>query len=187
MTDLLMVLLSLAGLAFVCIFCFWLYEEYRVERFRHKLFVLRDELFDSASTGKLQFDDQAYELLRTSLNGFIRYAHTLSLLQFIFLLISPNTKELKQKIKRNDFADALLQSTQQYSKEQRAIVNKVLEKMHRLIVIHIAASPMALVLIVPVCALLLFYRGVKYPFLKLDEAAYFSSVEHPIYKASHSA
>jgi hypothetical protein len=42
------------------------------------MFGLRDEMFDYAAAGDISFQDPAYLLLRTSMNGFIRYAHNLT-------------------------------------------------------------------------------------------------------------
>ncbi len=68
-------LLSLLVLVFV-MFLFW--PEQRVVLFRQQMFALRDELFDFALEGKIEFDDPAYTQLRELMNGFIRYAHNLT-------------------------------------------------------------------------------------------------------------
>ncbi len=57
---------------------FKLLPMYRVDLFRQSMFALRDELFDYARSGKIQFNDPAYVLLRALMNGFIRYAHHLT-------------------------------------------------------------------------------------------------------------
>lgn len=56
---------------------FWLYRDYRVDLVRQRLFALRDDLFELAREGVLTFDHPAYGLLRTTLNGFIRFGHRL--------------------------------------------------------------------------------------------------------------
>jgi hypothetical protein len=50
----------------------------RLDIFRQKMFALRDELFDYAHDGNISFDHPAYRLLRSYMNGFIRYGHRLS-------------------------------------------------------------------------------------------------------------
>lgn len=52
---------------------------YREDRFRQNMFALRDELFDYALSGKISFDHPAYTILRTSMNGMIRFAHRVTL------------------------------------------------------------------------------------------------------------
>lgn len=58
----------------------------RLDSFRQKMFVVRDELFDYAASGKIEFNDPAYRLLRQSMNGHIRYAHQLTFFVFACLL-----------------------------------------------------------------------------------------------------
>lgn len=53
----------------------------RTVMFRQRLFALREELFDYAREGNISFSHPAYQLQRNFLNGFIRYAHRLTLLQ----------------------------------------------------------------------------------------------------------
>lgn len=54
---------------------FWAYAEYRVDRTRHNLFRLRSQLFDLGAAGEIEFDSPAYGMMRTMINGAIRYAH----------------------------------------------------------------------------------------------------------------
>jgi hypothetical protein len=68
-------LLSLLVLAFVM---FSLWPNQRADLFRQQMFALRDELFDFALEGKIEFDNPAYTQLRELMNGFIRYAHNLT-------------------------------------------------------------------------------------------------------------
>lgn len=53
------------------------------ERFRQKLFELRDELFDYAHSGKISFKDPAYVLLRCNINGMIRFSHLISVTRIV--------------------------------------------------------------------------------------------------------
>ncbi len=45
------------------------------ERFRQKLFEVRDELFDLANAGQIAFHDSAYILLRLRINRMIRFSN----------------------------------------------------------------------------------------------------------------
>ncbi len=73
-----LMLFSVASLAGLVVLYFWLYRDYRIDLFRQRLFALRDELFDLARSGAISFDDRAYGLLRSTLNGFIRFGHRLT-------------------------------------------------------------------------------------------------------------
>ena len=55
----------------------------REDNFRQQMFALRDELFDYAAAGNISFDNPAYRLLRDLMNGFIRYAHQLTVFRCI--------------------------------------------------------------------------------------------------------
>jgi hypothetical protein len=63
-----------------------LWPAHRVDRFRQDMFSIRDELFDYAASGAIEFSDPAYRLLRQSMNGFIRYAHRLTLFQVLLTM-----------------------------------------------------------------------------------------------------
>ena len=62
---------------------FFLHRDFFIERFRDGLFQLRGELFDFAASGGIPFAHPAYGLLRTILNGHIRFAHQLSILRLL--------------------------------------------------------------------------------------------------------
>jgi hypothetical protein len=42
------------------------------------MFAVRDDLFAYAASGKIDFSNPAYRLLRQSMNGFLRYGHNLT-------------------------------------------------------------------------------------------------------------
>jgi len=66
----------------------WLYRSVAILYFRQALCALRDDLFDLAADGIVRFDDPAYVMLRTALNGLIRYADTLNWLTFLGLSVT---------------------------------------------------------------------------------------------------
>lgn len=53
----------------------YLYKRIRLDAFRETLFTVRDDLFDYMWQHNLPFDNRAYGLLRSSLNGMIRTAN----------------------------------------------------------------------------------------------------------------
>ena len=71
--------LSLLGL---WVWFFWLYRDYRVDAYRQRVFALRNELWDYAAAGHISFDDPAYLVVRNRMNGLIRFAHLLSLIDY---------------------------------------------------------------------------------------------------------
>ena len=57
---------------------FWCWRLYRIDRLRQQLFELRDELFDFAVDGGIDFSDELYVSNRLFLNAMIRYAHRIT-------------------------------------------------------------------------------------------------------------
>ena len=83
------VLSSLISLTGIWCLLFILYRDYRADSLRQDLFEIRDELFDQAASGLVDFDEPAYDMLRETLNGNIRFAHRLSLLRVVFIAAVP--------------------------------------------------------------------------------------------------
>lgn len=76
----------------------WLYEDFRVDFFRQRMFALRDELFDEGCRGAISFDHPAYKMLRSTMNGFIRFGHKVrltSFLGYVFFLNSADNEALR--------------------------------------------------------------------------------------------
>lgn len=74
----------IVGLTFVLL---KLWAEHRLDAFRQEMFAIRDELFDYAADGNINFNDPAYRLLRRYMNGFIRYAHQLTFFRFCMTMV----------------------------------------------------------------------------------------------------
>ena|SRR5438128_5785711 len=69
------------------VFVRWnLYEGFRVDAFRQRLFELRGELFNFAAGGGIPFGHPAYVSLRNRINRLIRFAHTYSLVHLLLAL-----------------------------------------------------------------------------------------------------
>lgn len=60
---------------------------------RQELFTLRDELFDYAADGHISFDDEAYLTTRTMINGVIRFTHSVSLTNWLMMLLCNYSNE----------------------------------------------------------------------------------------------
>jgi len=81
------VLSSLLSLILLIFLIFWVWPAQRIDLFRQQMFAIRDELWDFAAEDKISFDDPAYTLLRQLMNGFIRYAHNLTLYRILLSFI----------------------------------------------------------------------------------------------------
>lgn len=138
-------LVSLASIAAICIYIFWLYRDFRVDQFRQQMFCLRDRLFDDAMNGTISFNDEAYGVLRVMMNGFIRFAHLVSLSNFI-----ATTLWLRgQNVDLPSLSGRLEKNLRDLPTQQRAKYNEYKFEMHRLVVRHLLLnSPISLVTIV---------------------------------------
>lgn len=81
--ELLRIALTMLLLIILWRWFFYTYRDYRVDLLRQRLFKIRDELFMKAEQGEISFDDNAYGMARTTLNGMIRFAHEVSFLRFL--------------------------------------------------------------------------------------------------------
>jgi hypothetical protein len=76
-----MVIQSAVAFAFLLWMLIVCVPSQRLDAFRQRMFIVRDQLFDYARAGNISFEHPAYRLLRKSMNGFIRYGHRLSFFQ----------------------------------------------------------------------------------------------------------
>lgn len=59
------------------------YKKYRVDAYRQEIFQIRDDLFNFAAEGGINFDHPAYAMVRTYLNGTIRFTERLSIVKMV--------------------------------------------------------------------------------------------------------
>ena len=145
MTSNMYALASLVSLAFLWVYIFWLYRDFRVDQFRQQLFALRDEMFDDASEQKLSFDDEAYGILRVTANGFIRFAHVISLSHVLAAAIFLR----KQLETRPRLIKPLGESIEQLPNERKELYRRYQNNMHRLLLRHLVLnSPVLLLTII---------------------------------------
>lgn len=140
-------ILSLAGLLMLL----RLYRDYSVDRFRQDLFALRDEMFDFAAAGGVEFGHPAYGMLRLTMNGFVRWADGLHLLQIVLLLlVSP-----REDWRRDDgFQSTWRRSLLELDSETQARMNEYRDRMHRIVAQYVlfrSPAPVATI-VVPVAA-----------------------------------
>ena len=62
-------------------------RDHRADALRHRLFVLRDELFDYALDGNLSFEAPAYKMLRLGMNNLLRFAHKIGFMRLPILFL----------------------------------------------------------------------------------------------------
>jgi hypothetical protein len=118
-------------------------RSYREDRFRQNMFALRDELFDYAHSGAILFEHPAYAILRTSMNGMIRFAHRVSISHMVSVYL----------LKRLIGAEAITQNHQHNLEEAfndvanleaRLRLRDIHGRMRALLVEHLVKSSLIL-------------------------------------------
>ena len=136
-------LASILSIALLFILFFWLYCDYQIDAFRQKLFALRDEFFDQAANGHIPFDDPAYTMLRRTMNGLIRFAHQVNLMQLMLLFFVSKYKKIQP-----DFLSRLQNHSASLNADQQRLVNDHLDSMNRLVARQlILSSPITCLII----------------------------------------
>ncbi len=178
MNENILALYSLISLGALVIFIFWLNRDYSVDSFRQQMFALRDSLFDEAADGNVEFQSPAYGMLRSTMNGLIRFGHRLSLPHVI--AVSFAIEKHMKEVEHSSFSDRFEENTNTLNAEQKAMLNSYRMKMNIILVRHLVlSSPLLLItvivpLMVSVSANLIIGRVVRafrLPIDKLDSLA----------------
>jgi hypothetical protein len=160
MTPELNTFVSFMSLTMIFVLLFWLYRDYRIDAVRQDLFQLRDDLFDKAAAGEISYEDSAYGMIRSTINGMIRYSHKLTL-PHVFA-IGYATKASGSSQGGKAFGDGLRAAVEKLPKDQREVYLNAYSHMNAIMVRHIIiSSPILLFfLVLPLRALNLLNRVV---------------------------
>lgn len=123
---------TLLLLLILAIYFVWLhyYKKYQLDLYRQDIFRIRDDLFLFAAQGNISFDNDAYILARTYLNGSIRFAERSSLLRIIIMRI-------KFEEHRPEFQKKLENTLKELTTDQKNAVSKALNKTVNRTVLYI--------------------------------------------------
>ena len=144
-----------------------LYNNYRIDALRQKLFQLRGELFDWANKGEISFDNDAYITLRETINTYIRFAHFFNLTRFIlFSMVLNNKGDIHKTFQEK------LKGIQ--NREQKKVIITYYRKLTDCIMNHIISSPVVFSIMVAstpliITILLLGKRQVKKPIKEIKK------------------
>jgi hypothetical protein len=146
-------LTSLVSLFGICYLLFWRYRSLRVDKFRQDMFELRDELFDYASAGNVEFDERAYGLLRSTINGYIRHAHRMTLWHVVFLGLLIRRQDVKLA---ETFINRWEKATTALPDEVKERLEAFKWRMEKLVVKHFfTAAPEFFIILVPLALIAL--------------------------------
>ena len=111
------------------------------------MFALRNDLFDLWSSSGISFQHPAYKLIRTTINGFIRFGHKFSFMQIFILnkMCNYHASKLDSETSFNEeWASAI--STLDPAMTQK--MESIRSHMNMLLLVHLVrSSPLFIVLV----------------------------------------
>jgi hypothetical protein len=126
--------LSLVGLVWLY---FWPYRDYRRDLFRARLFAIRAELFDGAADGRIDFNHPAYGLLRSTMNGFLRFGHRFGTLRLIAMAVIVDPDAFSPDY---DFDRRWREATRPLDAETKEWLRSLREQMHQAFLAHLVMT-----------------------------------------------
>lgn len=130
---------SLIALGILVLLWWKLYPSMRVEEFRQSVFKLRAKLFDCAARGEIAFDDELYQVLRSTMNGMLKDADNLTLFDIVHRGILAKRFSVP-----NQFAEVLTRASENLSKEKKAVYAPFLKAIPELLILHIVRRSVVL-------------------------------------------
>ena len=131
----------------------WLVRAYFVDRFRENMFALRADLYDAGRSGLIPFDHPAYGLLRTTINGFIRFGHQISFSRILVILSFVDFRTAPS------FTEKWGEATKDLEPEVNEQLTNFTEKMNKIVGKHLViTSPVLLFLLVVTIVFILCFK-----------------------------
>lgn len=136
-------LVGLSGLVLLAALVYGPWQWACTDFARQILFEKRDEIFDLAADERLNFNSDEYRTIRRSIETSIRFAHTLTLPHFIFMLVTR-----RKEISHGPSGLTLKVEKITDDATRKLVKRKVLEVNIALVGMMVAKSPVTLVLAV---------------------------------------
>lgn len=142
-------LISILGIFYIFM---WRYRPLIMDSFRQDIFGLRDELFDFAADGNIEFGHRAYGLLRTTMNGYIRFAHDFSIWQAT-IATAITSREDREYLRGRGARALWIEATKDLDVDVKEKLDFYRDRMEFLAVSYFfLASPHSILLIIPFVA-----------------------------------
>lgn len=134
---------------------FWI--PYRVDYFRQRLFKLRDELFEYANSGAIEFTHPAYTDLRLTINALIRYGHRVTIWRIVMSMVSLRRSGYSQIV--NSYAEWRKQTERIQDEKTRNKIYAFRNEISTIMAAHmVLISPMTIAAVV---AIAIYLRACK--------------------------
>lgn len=115
----------------------YFYKRYMIDAYRQKIFSIRDSVFDYAADGNIAFDNTAYCMVRTYLNGMIRFTEQIGFFQFLLIATF-------RKASNSQFESAMSAELNKLSEEQAKTLDHALRMATFTTFIYVANKNVAL-------------------------------------------
>ncbi len=131
----------------------WFYRGYRVDLLKDRLFAIRDDLFDLARHGRVSFENPAYCMLRTTLNGFLQEGPKLGI-----VTIAMSGRRVSEE-QVDSFRDRWAVAMDELRPSEQEELVRLRDRMNFVILDHVVFSSFAMTMtILPVLLWLLLHR-----------------------------
>ncbi|HEX6039550.1 hypothetical protein [Longimicrobium sp.] len=143
---------AVTGILFIWVLVTFLYRDYRIDLFRQRMFAERDALFDYAAEGGIEFGHPAYTLVRSTMNGFIRFADRIN----VWGLAA--TAHVYGSVKNDEesFSAQFTSATKDLTPEQKDTLVKAVNRMDMHVLDQLVlGSPVLILAVIPVAAFLI--------------------------------
>ena len=152
-------------LGVITVLCgWWLFfivqQDYWLDLTRQRLFLIRNKLYDAALEGRISFDDPAYTMTRTTLNGMLRFTHEVNIMYLISVFLAHKYvyKGRRSTDYQNQFDDAI----KNLSMENRKLILRTIAESHITILRHImSTSPILWPILKPLSIILAVFNKTK--------------------------
>lgn len=128
--------------ALVILGLWWLYfieyRRYRLDKTRQDLFAIRNDLFDKWAAMGMPFDDGAYGMVRTTLNGMIQFAHRISIIRLAAAIAAD--QQYRSGETARQYEENLSNRLNKLPPNARKAIQDAREQMHYVIASHLIFS-----------------------------------------------
>lgn len=150
----------------------WQYAQYRKDLLQNRLFAVRQDLFDLARSGVIAFDHPAYGLLRTTINGFIRFGGRMNLLGLVVLILT--TSAADKRFRSENYTARLDRLSQDLPEDVRRRLEGLRMRFNVAILCHVVFTSLPLAILFWPLALLarsISWERIVPRFDRVDDAA----------------
>lgn len=134
--------ISNLGWVILAVFAWWIFfieqQAYWLDLTRQKLFAIRNNIFDTATSGRMSFNDPAYIITRNTLNGMISFAHEVNLVQLVAIYLTH--KHIFKGRRATDYEKRLSKAMSELSEENRTFIIASMREAHHVMLKHVMST-----------------------------------------------